>query len=396
VRRTYDELDEIVVRSQEIFGALGADWKPSRYLWTMPWGGSLKLRYLKRDEDAQRYQGHSYNWLGVDEIGNFATLDPIKRLRATLRDKHGVPVKFRATANPGGVGHAEIKRAYIDPAPPLVPHVDEDTGELRVFIPSRLSDNPILAEADPGYARRLRGSGPAWLVRAWLEGDWNAAPEGGVLKPAWFRRYKAIPEPPDAYMVVHSWDTAYKAQDHNDPSCCQVWVITTTGYYLRDVYVARLDYPALRKKVIEFAERDSPHLVLIEDKASGQSLIQELRGFSSVPARAIEPTADKITRALAVSDMIEAGLVHLPYRAPWLLDFELEISVFPDKTAHDDQVDALTQFLAWARIHAVRRAGIFGSGVKRESAERLTGYIEQPGAGAGRMRRARTRAEGFD
>jgi len=117
IRRTYDELDELVQRSRELFEPIGASWRPSKYVWMFPWGGFLRMRYLRRDEDANRYQGHSYNWLGVDEGGNFASMIPIHKLKATLRDKHGVPVKFRMTANPGGVGHSEIKREYIDPAP---------------------------------------------------------------------------------------------------------------------------------------------------------------------------------------------------------------------------------------------------------------------------------------
>lgn len=366
-RRTYDELDELVQRSHEIYGSLGATWKPSRYTWLMPWGGFLKMRYLRRDEDASRYQGHSYNWVAVDEMGNFPSLDPIKKLKATLRDKTGVPVKFRATANPGGVGHAEIKRAYIDPAPPLTPFPDPETGLQKVFIPSRLQDNRLLMDNDPQYVQRLRGSGPAWLVRAWLEGDWNAAPEGGVIKSEWLRKYDEIPPEPARYMTVHSWDTAYKTGDYNDPSALTVWAVTTTGYFLVETFVKKMDYPELKRRVIEFADRDCPHAVLIEDKASGQSLVQELRAATQVPVRPIQPEGDKVTRALAVSDMIEAGLVHVPARAPWLLDFELELTVFPDKSAHDDQVDSMTQFLNWARKHAARRMEIIGGGITRTS-----------------------------
>lgn len=380
VRRTYDELDELVQRSQELYRPLGAHWKPSRYTWTMPWGGTLKMRYLQRDEDAARYQGHSYNWVAIDEMGSFPSLAPIKKLKATLRDKTGVPVKFRATANPGGVGHAEIKREYIDPAPPLTPFQDPDTGMLRVFIPSRLQDNRLLMDNDPDYIKRLRGSGPAWLVRAWLEGDWNAAPEGGVLKAAWLRKYSEVPSEPARYMTVHSWDTAYKSGQHNDPSACTVWAVTTTGYYLLEVFVAKMDYPTLKKRVIDFAERDRPNVVLIEDKASGQSLIQELRGATTIPIKAIEPEGDKVTRALAVSDMIEAGLVHVPDRAPWLLDYELELTTFPTKGAHDDQVDSTTQFLSWARVHAGRRMEVIGGGIQRSS------YMQTSAAGFGTVR----------
>lgn len=365
IRRTYDELDEAVGRSHEILGPLGCEWKPSKYTWHLPWGGFLKMRYLKKDEDATRYQGHSYNWLGIDEAGNFPSPEPIKKLTATLRDKNGIPVRKRMSANPGGPGHAWLKATYVDPALPFTPHPDPDTGMLRVYIPSRLEDNPTLTSQDPEYATRLRGSGPAWLVQAWLNGDWNATPEGGIIRMAWMKRYQIVPEAPEAYLRVHSWDTAYKAQQHNDPSAMTSWVTAISGHHLVDCFVDRLTYPDLRRRVIEFAERDNPHAILIEDKASGQSLIQELRNSTQLPIIAIEPDGDKVSRAMAVTAMMEAGRVFLPERASWLLDYELELTLFPTKGVHDDRVDSTTQYLNWAQIHAVRNAQIIGSGQTR-------------------------------
>lgn len=89
VRRTYDELDEAVARSHELLAPLGARWRPSKYTWVLPWGGFLKMRYLAKDADASRYQGHSYNWLGVDEAGNFA---------APTRSRNSPPRCATATA----------------------------------------------------------------------------------------------------------------------------------------------------------------------------------------------------------------------------------------------------------------------------------------------------------
>lgn len=371
VRRTYDELDEAVSRSHEILGLLGADWKPSKYTWLLPWGGFLKMRYLKRDEDASRYQGHSYNWLGVDEAGNFASPDPIKKLTATLRDRSGVQVRKRMSANPGGPGHAWLKADYVDPAPPFVPHNDPDTGLPRVYIPSRLQDNPALMKNDPGYLTRLRGTGPAWLVQAWLEGDWNATPEGGIFRMQWFRRYQRLPTPPEAFLKVHSWDTAYKADEHNDPSVMTSWVAAMgqgaqeAGFYLADVFRQKLTVPEVRRRIIEFAERDRPDAILIEDKSSGQGLIQDLRAYTTLPIIAIEPEGDKISRALAITPMIEAGRVWLPERATWLLDYELELTLFFTKGVHDDQVDSTTQGLRWMRDQAYRGAPYQGSGQQR-------------------------------
>jgi len=173
--------------------------------------------------------------------------------------------------------------------------------------------------------------------------------EGGIFKEIWLRsRYNILPV--SASVVVHSWDTAQKPEQINDPSVCTVWNLGrgVPGKYLRDVYRKRVDYPTLKRDVLNLAARDKPAAILIEDKSSGQSLIQELRSTTSLPIIAIEPLGDKLFRASEVSAMVEAGLMVLPEIAPWLTDFEGEFFGFPLST-NDDQVDSVTQFLKWVR-----------------------------------------------
>lgn len=192
--------------------------------------------------------------------------------------------------------------------------------------------------------------------------------EGGIFKEAWcLNRYNAIPV--DAKRIVHSWDTAQKEKDINDPSVGTVWHMGrgVPGYFLREVFRDRIDYPKLKRKVMAYALRDSPSAILIEDKSSGQSLIQELRRDTTLPVIAIEPDGNKIFRAQDVSPMVEAGLVRLPESAPWLIDFESEFFGFPLST-HADQVDSVSQFLQWARAGAGSLESV-GSGIPRSMAD---------------------------
>jgi len=203
--------------------------------------------------------------------------------------------------------------------------------------------------------------------------------EGGIFKEAWTRhRYAAIP--PQANIVVHSWDTAQKPEQINDPTVGTFWNLgqDVPGYFLRGVFRERLDYPTLKRKVVSFAERDRPVAILIEDKSSGQSLIQDLRNETSLPIVAIEPEGNKIFRANEVSAMVEAGLMHLPQASgivdvrgnpissDWLADFEGEFFGFP-LTTNDDQVDSVTQFLKWVRTWSGRIES-FGAGIGRTMA----------------------------
>lgn len=207
--------------------------------------------------------------------------------------------------------------------------------------------------------------------------------DGGVFKESWCRqRYRTVPAAATA--CVHSWDTAQKEAEYNDPTAGSVWDFgpgAGPGYYLREVWRDRVDYPTLRRKIIALAERDKPVAILIEDKSSGQSLIQDLRSSTSLPIIAIEPEGNKLFRAGEVSAMVEAGLVHLPepggivdrrgnpLATPWLADFEGEFFGFPLAT-NDDQVDSVTQFLKWVRGWTGRIES-HGAGMKRTLADEM-------------------------
>jgi predicted phage terminase large subunit-like protein len=88
--------------------------------------------------------------------------------------------------------------------------------------------------------------------------------------------------------------------------------------------------------------------VLIEDKASGTQLIQELIADGCHGVTRYQPTCDKIMRLHAQTALIENGFVHIPETAPWLAVYPHELTVFP-KGKHDDQVDSTAQFLDWFR-----------------------------------------------
>jgi predicted phage terminase large subunit-like protein len=214
---------------------------------------------------------------------------------------------------------------------------------MRVFIPSRLQDNRLLMDKDPTYIDRLKSSGPSWLVRAWLEGDWNARQEGALFKREWFQSFTA---PPPFEQVVMSLDTAFKTGTENDFSVATIWGVTRTGFFLLEVWRNKVEFHALKSIAVQLAAKWCPAAVLIEDKASGQSLIQELQRDTRRPVLAVKVDRDKIARAYAITPTCEAGRVYLPERAPWMDDFFDELMMFP-AGPHDDQVDSMTQALQY-------------------------------------------------
>jgi predicted phage terminase large subunit-like protein len=183
-------------------------------------------------------------------------------------------------------------------------------------------------------------------------------PGGNMISWDWFKWYDLSDLTIDE--IVISWDTAMKATELSDYSVGTVWGVSGDLYYLLELVRVRLDFPALKRKVIEVYERWAEYqkpTILIEDAGSGTSLIQELYG-QHIPAVPIRPEGDKVMRMSAQSAKIEAGAVHLPRRAPWLDDLRSEILAFPHGL-HDDQVDSISQALNW--FSRPRSKGLFTS-----------------------------------
>lgn len=170
-RRTYAELEELIFRSRQIYPRLGAEYQETKRQWVFPQGSLLKLRFLEADKDVHRYQGHQYTWIGFDELTNWPTDYPYTYLFSCARSPQGLPVRVRASGNPGSVGHAWVKGRFIDVTRAYQVYPDPQTGLKRVFIPSTLDDNAY-AKNDPEYEGRLK-SLPAHLYRAHRFGDWD-------------------------------------------------------------------------------------------------------------------------------------------------------------------------------------------------------------------------------
>jgi predicted phage terminase large subunit-like protein len=162
----------------------------------------------------------------------------------------------------------------------------------------------------------------------------------------WFAEAeKSEPNDPNAYVCTAvAVDSAHKLKSHNDPSVALVGGLTRDGdIHLLDILRARLEFPELKQRLIQLNTKYRSRQLrgfYIEDRASGQSLIQELKRESGVPVIPYKVTHDKIARVSAILPHLEAGRVFLPNYSPWTTDFKRECSEFPS-SKHDDQVDAL-------------------------------------------------------
>ncbi len=204
-------------------------------------------------------------------------------------------------------------------------------------------DNPLL---DPKEIDELVKEISPALREQEINGKFVDAETSGIINHDWWRYYDDENKLYEQRVLkkVQSWDTAFKKNQENDFSVCTTWLVGVNAYYLLDMWKGRVEFPELKRKVVELYGLHKANEILIEDKASGQSLLQELQRNTRLPIKAIKVDQDKIARVHSVSPIIEAGRVILPKDKHWLKDFTDEIEEFPNGE-FDDIVDSVSQFL---------------------------------------------------
>ena len=172
---------------------------------------------------------------------------------------------------------------------------------------------------------------------------------GNLIKASWFKHYDVVPtQTYDDHLLI-SIDTAMKGSPSADYSVATVWLARGDNAFLIDLWRERVDYPELRRAVDRLRKQYPAATILIEDKGSGTSLIQDLRA-NNVAVIGINPDGDKLTRVAKISAQFEEGSVFLPTKAAWLSSLKAELLGFPN-VKHDDQVDSVSQALSWIKRH---------------------------------------------
>jgi predicted phage terminase large subunit-like protein len=171
-------------------------------------------------------------------------------------------------------------------------------------------------------------------------------PGGTIIMRKWLTSYDKIdPRPGDA--IVLSWDTALTELEGGDYSACVVLLRRGEVFYIIDVIRGRFPFDTLKRKILELKKRyGTTATLLIEESPISLGLIQSLRE-QAINVTPYKPETDKMARLIAQTDLFAGGSIRLPRQAPWLEEFTAELLAFPGR--HDDQVDALTQGLAWGR-----------------------------------------------
>ena len=172
---------------------------------------------------------------------------------------------------------------------------------------------------------------------------------GGILKAEWWVPWEK-PELPDVEYVLQSWDTAFSTKEKSSYSARTTWgVFRRNGQVnaiVLDMWYDRVTYPELRRIAQDSYAEYEPDAVLVEKKASGQSLLQDLR-MAGIPVLEYSPDRDKEARAHASSALLEDGRIWFPSEKKWAKNLIDICAAFPAGD-NDDIVDTCTQ--AWLRL----------------------------------------------
>ena len=286
--------------------------------------GSLIL--FRTADNPDRLRGPNLGWFWLDEAGMMKP-DVWHIMLGRIRLK---PSNAWVTTTPRGLNW--LYNSFV-----------KSKSEDHHLIQSKTADNKFLP-AD--FIDSVKGQYTTAFAKQELDGEF-IEDNSNLIKRDWWKYYRELPK---VKRYVWSWDTAFETSTSADYSVGQLWAECDNGYYLVKLYRNKLEFPDLKKTVNNLFRTDPSSVILIEQKASGHSLLQELRRGSNLPLKPVKVDKDKVMRVNACLPSIESGNVYLPDDAPWLSEFIEECSMFPSGKIHDDQVDAMSQALNYMRV----------------------------------------------
>ena len=407
LRRTLAELTELVDQSRKLYPKAfpGSIFRESKNTWSFPSGATALFSYVDKDTDVTRYQGQSFTWIGIDELGQYPTPYVWDYLRSRLRTTDpNIETYMRASANPGGIGGWWLKRMFVDPAVPNEPFWATDIESKKIlcygpnhplhpnkplyqrrFIPARLTDNPFLMESGEYEAMLL--SLPEVERRRLLEGDWDVA-DGAAFSE--FERAIHVVEP---FEVPYNWPRLRAADyGYSSPSCVLWGAVDWDGtiWIYREFYDKGYTGEALAQ-IVNALEADDPLMQISvldgscwSKHGTGPSIAESMirNGVRWIPADKNRlPGKIELHRRLAINERtgepklkVFSTCTNLVRTLP-TLPLSKTNSEDVDTKAEDHAYDAL-RYMCMTRPTGLPQQNLFNQIKKQtfEPADRVFGY----------------------
>jgi predicted phage terminase large subunit-like protein len=366
-RRTFTDLSlpsALMDVSKQWLTDTPARWNELKKIWYFPSGATISFGYLDNQNAKYRYQGSEFHYVGMDEVSQIDKLSYLylfSRLRKQARDA-AIPLRMFAASNPPQVDSGMwVYDRFIEDSTPrhsLDPETKkeyihfyekEDEDGKRAFVPALLADNPYIHDSYLDSLARLD-----WVSREQLlYGHWLVRADGGIFKREWFTNFFDPSVPIDFEETVISVDMAFKDTKQSDFTVYQLWGRNKVNFYLVDQVRGKWGFPQAKAEFKKFCDRHPKTLrKIIEDKAAGISMIQDLKDEVGGLIPYNPGAKSKMERAQLVSPLFEARNVFLPAHRSWVDDYISEMCAFTGASnGTDDQVDATSQALVKMHRH---------------------------------------------
>lgn len=348
-RKTYQDLKlpgSLIPRSHEWLGNTDAKWNENDKQWTFPSGATLNFGYMATEEDRFRYQSSEFQFIGFDELTQFTRLQytyMFSRLRkpndlATSHPLAYVPLRIRGATNPGGRGNYWVKLRFID-------KTDEPPDDVtqRIFIPSKLQDNPSVDFAS--YYNSLMQLDDATRAQL-LDGDWEAREPGEwmIPEPTWIDAAEALgrelwdaglPPPMEPFEWGIDWGEHTQAYI--------IWPLPRGGWFIPpcEVVGTHEDPGEVTIRILQRAEQLGIRPAVANYDAAG---VQSMRTFAST-ARKRSGWERLQTRKIAFAKYKKEGI--------WYMRLCLRQTAKGKAThiaaIHPNNVELLRQLRGWRR-----------------------------------------------
>lgn len=331
-------------------------WKDKDKQYIFPSGAMLTFGYLESENDCFRYQGAEFQYIGMDEVTHI-TPSNYTYLFSRLRKPKSlnVPLRYRATCNPGGAyGEYYHRRFFVDGA---------ENG--RVFIGAGLKDNPYLDAEE--YKMALAELDPVTRAQL-LDGNWEITENGDMFSRKWFNIVPFQQVPTGGVRRVRFWDLAAtdpkrrKSKNRRDPD----WTVGLKlcekqgMYWIEDIVAEQISPASVESLLKKTAEADGYGCAIRMEQEPGSSGLittdNYARGiFRGYDFKGETSTGSKVERANGASSAAEKGYILISSKCRNVQKFYDEADLFP-YGAHDDTIDALSGAFNYFRTKVVLSA----------------------------------------
>lgn len=348
IRKNSEDLADWIDRATRTFATAGGvcSGKPAKF--TFPSGAVIRTGHLNDANAYNKYQGHEYQRILIEELTLIPRYEDYEKLRASCRSTvPGLEARLFATTNPGEAGHLWVKEYFIDIATPMTKYVDPVSGRTRMFVPATVEDNPTLMEADPDYVRSLDAIKDESLRQAWRWGSWDVFETKGAYYTNQLtlameqRRIGRIPY--DPALPVHTcWDLGIG--DYMTVWFLQIWgkefrwidYYQTTDQSMLSVIndLKKLPYSG------NYGRHIAPHDINVRELTDGKTRKEKAESvgwnFEIAPRIPVDDGIDAVRTVLGFSffdaEKCKIGLHAVRnYKKEWID----KLQVWSDKPLHD-------------------------------------------------------------